>query len=275
MNSSNDEIDLLKLYQGFKQTKFHKILTYNFSFLLKTNMWIISFFLTGAIIGYLLEKKHPPVYRTDMVVYSKAIDNYTCNQIICAIDTLIKDNNIKELESNGFSKDLLSKIEFIYPELDADTLKMHEPFIIAIYTPNNTQFERLETQIINYLNHTGYPLQIQKEKKELLMTEISSLKETLISIKEMQTRINEYLYSGKGSQTQTAFNPSALISEKKEINLQLITLEHELLNIENFVVLKSFTPRITPEDSEKYYPIKIGLFSIFIGFIFLRLFKRN
>jgi hypothetical protein len=275
MSSTNDEINLLELYQAFKQTKFHNTLRNNIRFFLKNRTWLILFTIIGGTSGYLLERNIPPVYRTDMVVNSIEIDNFTCNQIICAIDTLIQENNIEGLENNGFSKELLSKIEFIYPKQDADSLKMNEPFKIAIYTTNNTQFELLENQIINYLNNTGYPLQIQKEKKELLITEISTLKETLIAIEKMQTRINEYLYSGRGSQTQTTFNPAALIKEKKEINLRLITLENELLNIENFVVLKSFTPRISPETIPKYYPIKMVLLSILIGFIILRLLKTN
>jgi hypothetical protein len=275
MNTENDEIDLTDLYQAFKQTKTHTILSNNISLLLRNSIWVILIVILGGIGGYFLEKSITPIYRSEMIIDSKYLDNYTCNQIISSIDTLIDDNNHIELANEGFDTALsesLKSIQFIYPEQGPDTLKMKEPFRVAAFTTKPNTFSNIESALLQFLfrNKASHKNHISKER--LLIAEKALLTTEILSIDSMSNVLEYFIKSNKTS--SKVFDPASLIKEKKNSQLRLKQIEEEMTNISNFVVLKSFTPRITPEKTNNYYIIKFGILGFILGFLLIKLFRK-
>jgi hypothetical protein len=277
MSIKNEEIDLFDLYNAFKKTRFFKGLQNTIDFIFNNNYWFISLLIIGGIGGYFFNNNKTPIYRSEMIADSKLIDNYSCNQIVLALDTLLNDNNYEELKKLGFTKNILREIkrlEFIYPEQGLDSLKMVEPFRIAIYTTNNKNFKVIEKSVISYLNNNSYSLQSQNIKLEQLKEEKSLIHAEIIAIDSMQLLINNYLMSGAKNNMESSFDPSALIKERKNAKMRLHEIDNNILNINNFVVIKSFTPRTSPEVVNNYYIIKFSFLFFIIGGILLRFIKK-
>ncbi|PCJ23204.1 MAG: hypothetical protein COA97_12055 [Flavobacteriales bacterium] len=271
----NEEIDLFDLYSAFKKTRFYSSLNKGILFIFDNNIWFALFLIIGAIGGYFIEKNETPIYRSEMIVDSKFIDNYTCNQIVLSLNTLISDGNFSECEKLGLKKEIYSEIrwfEFLYPEQGADSLKMTEPFRIAINTTNNANFLIIEKSLLTYLISTPYSIKNQTTKLDELLVEKEILSNEITALDSMQLLINKSLKAGLLK--ENAFNPSSLIKEKKNAQLRLSVIEKEILNINNFEVLKSFTPTNTPIIYKNYYLLKLSLLSFVFGFVVLRLFKK-
>ena len=272
----SDEIDLVDLFNAFKKTWLFKVLNNSFNFILKNKILLLIFLLVGGVGGYFYEKKQIPVYRSEMVIFSKELDNFTCNQMVSSIDSLLINQNTKELEKFGFTKDLTSeikKIEFIYPQFGKEELLKTEPFRIAVYSSNNKKFELIEKSILGFLLDNPYSKKNQERKLSILKSEASELNSELTIIDSTYQILIQYLNSRVIDESKQ-INVADLIKESKNAKQRLSEIEIEIENIDNFIVLNSFTPTDTPLVIKKYYALKFSLLAFFLGFILLRLFKK-
>lgn len=267
-----DEIDLIDLYNAFKKTKLYKAINNSVHSVLKNKILFLLILISGGVGGYFYEKNLPKIYRSEMITDSKAIDNFTCNQIVSLIDTLLDTQNLEELEKIGFEKNLhseLKKVEFIYPQFGKETLIKTEPFRISVYTSNPNNFELIESSILNYLLNNLYSKKDEERKLALLKSEETELNSELSIIDSTLQLLHNHIASNN--------NPAefaALIREQKNAKQRIEEIKIEILNNNNFVVLNSFTRGGSLVVNKNYYALKFSLLAFFIGFIVLRLFKK-
>jgi hypothetical protein len=269
-----DEIDLIDLYNAFKKTKLYEVLKNSFNFILKNKVLLLLFLVAGGVGGYFYERNIPPVYRSEMVVYSKGMDNFSCAEIVASLNTLINNQNLEEGKNLSFTKDLhteIDKIEFIYPQYGDEDRIRTEPFRIAVYSSNNQSFELIEASILNHLLNNPYSNKDQNRKLSILKSEKTELNNEIILIDStLQILKNQLNLKQDNPEPELA----ALIKERKNAKQRVEEIKIEIQNNDNFVVLNSFTPSDSPVINKRYFSLKFSILAFFIGFILLRLFKK-
>jgi len=271
----NGEIDLIDLYSAFKKTPIYRVLNNAFKLITSNKIWFISFILIGIIAGYILKANKPPLYKSEMVIESKEIDNYVSQNMVSGLNSLIYESNFNELNKIGLDTNLSSAIKSL--ELIPSEIKVRiknedqNIFKLALYIYNTDSLKQIETILVNYLNNNTYSTQL---KEANLKQYRSEKKELLSEVNELDS-INTLIKNQFHSNQKPIYTSLASISqEKTKSKVRIIELERLIFNSDNYTVLNSFTPTTTPEPVSGKYPLKFALLSFILGFFILRVFKR-
>ena len=91
----------------------------------------------------------------------------------------------------------------------------------------------------------------------------------------MQIKINSFLKTNNDNSLTTVFDPSILIKEKTIAKMELIEIQKEFDQINNYQVLRSMVPRLRPEYHHDKSMMKFSFLFLIIGGILLRLIKKK
>ncbi|PCI98551.1 MAG: hypothetical protein COB15_05820 [Flavobacteriales bacterium] len=279
-----DEIDLIKLVKQLKKTSLYLRIKHEFSFVFRNKIWFILFLIIGAALGYYKTSKNIPIYRSEMTVKSNILDNPSNEHLISSLLTLIQDGNAEELAKIGLSEEdfiHIKNIDFIYPYKEDDknqtfdSLRRLEPFRIAVYSTSNKEFSNSEKFILNYLENNEYSANVKKNNIKVLKQKKIDLISKINALDSMQIKINSFLKTNNDNSLTTVFDPSILIKEKTIAKMELIEIQKEFDQINNYQVLRSMVPRLRPEYHHDKSMMKFSFLFLIIGGILLRLIKKK
>jgi hypothetical protein len=270
----NGEIDLIDLYGAFKKTTTYRLLNNAYNLIVYNKIWFFAFIIIGVAGGYFLKTKQAPLFKSVMLVESVEINNYVSQNIVTGLNSLINEGNINELNKNGLNKTLSSHINSI--ELIPAKIKIKNEeqniFKVVLHLYNTDSLKQIENALINYLNTSTYSAQLQREnleqynseKKELLR-EVNEMDSLSMLIKNQLISDQKLIYTAS----------SSVYHEKIEAKTRLTELNRMINNSSNYQILSGFIPTSSPEPAKGKYPLKCGFLSFILGFIILRIFKKQ
>jgi uncharacterized protein involved in exopolysaccharide biosynthesis len=270
-----DEIDLIQFYVRFTKSSFSQKIKGAFDFIFSNRFWFLLFLLLGAGYGYYQKTLQHPIYRSEMLIKSKLLNNSSCDQLIKSLETSIGERNIAELKNIGVSDAIKSikSIEFIYPTDKDDLLKKTEPFKLVISTDDNSKFEEIEKSIFNYLKNNPYSLADENRSRDVLTKNKVELENKIAELESMEKILLNYIQVESKQLTQS-IDLTSITNEKTQTKLQLINIENQLSNVSNFEILQKITPTNVGYSSKK--PIYVWSFLAFIlGGAVLSVFKKT
>jgi len=264
----NEEIDLADIYDVFKKTSTFKFLEKNLSVIINNKIWIALFLLCGLTLGYFYQQNKPAIYKYEMIVDSKGIDNHVSQQMIATLNLLIQERNHTDLQKKNITKELSDQIQKI-TTTPSKTKK--NTFILKIQTNNNSNLASIEDILINYLNETRLSVEVREDALQQLRAVKAELISKIEMIDSAQFKINELLKTN----ANTPFNnTSDLITERTSAKIKIVKLNREILKVNNYSPLTGLTPSTFPPSSNGNYPLKFGLLAFILGFLILRVFKK-
>lgn len=275
----DEEIDLTQLYNSFKQTIVYKKLNLLLSFVRSNIIWFAIFLLSGIALGYYVRMKEVPVYKSEMLLKSKYLNNDSSVELIKSLNILYEENNMIELNNVGFSDELvqsIKKIEFVYPEEITDSLKKVEPFKVVVESEQNQLFSSIEDAIFKYLSNNPASLADENKNKEALIAESTELKKKLADLDRMQSLIYQYFYSNREELKGQPMivDPASVLKERRETFARITEIEKELKEVNNYEVIQKMTPKLYPEKKSIKPIVVFPLIFIFLGGFILALIKK-
>ncbi|MDG1476823.1 MAG: hypothetical protein P8Q14_06730 [Vicingaceae bacterium] len=269
----NGEIDLIDLYGAFKKTATYRVLNNSLKLITNNKLLFIAFIIVGVSVGYYLQTKKAPVYKSELLIDSAEIDNFVSKNIISGLNKLFSEQNLTTLNKNGFSNGTTQSIISIECVPSQVKIKNEDQniFKLAVNTLKTDSLIQLESALINYLNNNKYSAHLKQESLTQYNTEILELTAAINELDSARKFIQNHSNS-----TQTAIHTSlaSISHEKLEAKVRIIELNNLINNIDNYEILNGFTPTNTPEPAKGKYPLKFGLLAFILGFLILRVFKK-
>ena len=219
-----------------------------------------------------------------MTVKSKWVDNRANEDLIQSLAYLISDRNKVELEKIGFSpKDFshIQNIEFVYPYLGNDknqifdSLRRFEPFRIVVYSNEKNNFKKTEKLILSYLENNRQSVVDKENRANRLKETKKSLLTAINSLNNMEQSVNALFLRQSQHALSAIIDPAIVIKEKMNAEIELIKIEEELNTLDNYEVLSSMVPRLSPEYRKDHSMVKFSILFLIIGGILLRSIKKK
>lgn len=225
-----DEIDLIGLFVNIV-----RFLTRRFTAILLTILISISI---SAVLFFAL----PPEYKTRLIAKSRVLTDVEIKGIIYDLNELVKDGNSTEI-GNRMKIDYklanqLTKVKsFGIKELDNKDVSTQRDsvFVIEVYLRDNTQLDKLQKGLVNYLENNEFVKQRVAVFKEARQKELEKLTfelrnidstKTLI-IRQLQNKANNVSFIDLGTLYQQAlqyYQRQLFVKESLQFadNLQII-----------------------------------------------------
>jgi len=274
-----EEIDLTQIYKSLKQSNVYKKLVLLLNFVWSTKFWFILFLISGISIGYFIKSSSAPAYKSEMIIKSKYLNNYSSFELINSLNTLIIDKNRVELNKIEFSNELvksINKIEFVYPDEITDSLKKQEPFKVIVESNQNNLLPAIGDAIYNYLSNNPASISNENKSKSALTKEIAELKTKLVDLDSLQALIVDYFYSNrivlKGQ--PMIVDPASVLRERRETFSEIVRMEKELNDIGNYIIIQKMTSKFIPEKKSNKPIVICSLLFLLFGGLSLFLFRR-
>lgn len=299
---ASDEIDLIELFNKIGNSIKKGVMwiinrLQDFILLLiRKSLWIISFSIIGAFVGYSFFKATPRYYSSQMVAVSNALDNNYIVSSINLLDDLFKGGNhdiaanyleipienAKQIKSIGayygidVNKDKLTDyVDYTetYNPKDTSIRRITDFFYVKMEVFSETVFAQARDGIKKYINKNNFVIdnnQVRIAQSEELIKSIDQEIKKLDSLQRIQ-----YFEIPK---SQKANNTQMVVLNEKEMKLyheQILTLQRQKLELEKDITIKKdpitvvqdFTPLSKAENPITKYLINwVALFSL-LGFI--------
>ncbi|KAB2867681.1 MAG: hypothetical protein F9K37_11915 [Bacteroidales bacterium] len=299
---ASDEIDLIELFNKIGNSikkgvmwiinRLHDF----FLLLIRKSLWIISFSIIGAIVGYVFFMATPRYYSSEMVAISNALNNTYVVSSINLLDDLFKGGN-QSIAANylDINKDEALQIKSIgayygidvnkdgladyvdYKEefnpRDTSIRRLSNFFYIKLEVYSESIFGKARDGLRKYINKNNFVIennQVRIAQSEELIKSIDLEIKKLDSLQKIQ-----YFEIPK---SQKASNTQMVVLNEKEMKLyhdqilalrkQKLLLEKDItINKEPITVVQDFTPLSKAENPVTKYLINwVALFSL-LGFI--------
>lgn len=299
---ASDEIDLIELFNKIGNSIKKGImwiinrLQDFFLLLIRKSLWIISFSIFGAIVGYVFFMATPRYYSSEMVAISNALNNTYVVSSINLLDDLFKGGN-QSIAANylDINKDEALQIKSIgayygidvnkdgladyvdYKEefnpRDTSIRRLSNFFYIKLEVYSESIFGKARDGLRKYINKNNFVIennQVRIAQSEELIKSIDLEIKKLDSLQKIQ-----YFEIPK---SQKASNTQMVVLNEKEMKLyhdqilalrkQKLLLEKDItINKEPITVVQDFTPLSKAENPVTKYLINwVALFSL-LGFI--------
>jgi len=299
---ATDEIDLIELFNkignSIKKGAMWIIsrLQDLILLLIRKSLWIISFSIIGAFVGYSFFKATPRYYSSQMVAVSNALDNNYIVSSINLLDDLFKGGNhdiaanyleipvenAKQIKSIGayygidVNKDKLTDyVDYTetYNPKDTSIRRITDFFYVKMEVFSETVFAQARDGIKKYINKNNFVIdnnQVRIAQSEELIKSIDQEIKKLDSLQRIQ-----YFEIPK---SQKANNTQMVVLNEKEMKLyheQILALQQQKLRLQKDItinkdpitVVQDFTPLSKAENPVTKYLINwVALFSL-LGFI--------
>ncbi len=299
---TSDEIDLIELFNKIGNSIKKGIMwiinrLQDFILLLiRKSLWIISFSIIGAFVGYSFFKATPRYYSSEMVAISNTLNNNYIVSSINLLDDLFKGANhsiaanyleipveqAQEIKSIGayygidVNKDgIADYIDFkkTFNPKDTSIRRLSDFFYVKLEVYSESVFGSARDGIKKYINKNNFIIennQVRITQSEELIKSIELEIKKLDSLQKIQ-----YFEIPK---SQKANNTQMVVLNEKEMKLyheQILALQQQKLrlqkditiNKEPITVVQDFTPLSKAENPVTKYLINwVALFSL-LGFI--------
>jgi hypothetical protein len=270
----NEEVDLVHFYHSFKQTFVFKKLILFSNFVRSNKYWFILFLIFGVSIGYFIKRTAIPVYKSEMLLKSRYLNNNSTFELVKTLSVLIEENNKAELNNLGFSDEVvksINKIEFVYPDEITDSLIKQEPFKVVVESNKNQLFPCIGEAIHQYLSKNPASMADENKNKVALVAEISELKKKLVDLDSLQSLIYGYFYSNrKELKSQPMIvDPASVLRERRETFAKLVEMEKNLSDINNYIVIQKMKSKLFPMPKSNKPIIVLSFVFLFAGGLIL------
>lgn len=299
---ASDEIDLIELFNRIGNSIKKGVmwiidrLQDFFLLLIRKSLWIVSFSIIGAIVGYTFFMATPRYYSSEMVAISNALNNTYVVSSINLLDDLFKGGN-HSIAANylDINKDEALQIKSIgayygidvnkdgladyvdykgeYNPKDTSVRRLSNFFYIKLEVYSESIFGKARDGLRKYINKNNFVIennQVRIAQSEELIKSIDLEIKKLDSLQKIQ-----YFEIPK---SQKASNSQMVVLNEKEMKLyheqilalrrQKLQLEKDLtINKEPITVVQDFTPLSKAENPVTKYLINwVAIFSL-LGFI--------
>lgn len=299
---TTDEMDLIELFNRIGNSIKKGVIWIINRFqdfvllLIRKSLWIISFSIIGAIVGYLFFKATPRYYSSEMVAVSNALDNNYIVSSINLLDDLFKTDNhtiaanyleipfenakqIKSIEAYygiDVNKDRIPDyVDYMgtFNPKDTSIRRITDFFYVKMEVYSESVFAQARDGIKKYFNKNNFVIknnQVRIAQSETLIQSIDQEIKKLDSLQKIQ-----YFEIPK---SQKANNSQMIVLNEKEMKLyhdQILSLQRQKLELEKDITIKKdpitvvqdFTPLSKAENPvTKYLMNWILIFSL-LGFI--------
>lgn len=300
--SASDEIDLIELFNRIGSSLKKGIIWIlnrlkDFIFLLiRKSLWLLTFSIAGAFVGYYSFKSTPRYYSSEMVAVSNALDNNYIVSSINLLDDLFKGGNYTiaanyleipvenatQIKSIGayygvdVNKDKIPDyVDYMgtFNPKDTSIRRITDFFYVKMEVFSESVFAQARDGIKKYINKNNFVIEnnlVRIAQSETLIHSIAQEIKKLDSLQKIQ-----YFEIPK---SQKANNSQMVVLNEKEMKLfheQILSLQKQKLELEKDITIKKdpitvvqdFTPLSKAENPiTKYLIYWITLFAI-LGFI--------
>jgi len=316
---TSDEIDLLDLTKRISRSTgkmfsslfnfFKNIFLQIFIFIIRKFVYLLIFFVAGAIIGGIISWREKPYYETNLIMRSNLVSNVEMINYINRIHTICNGGNIiglsqslnldtaivksiKDLQAfwmidinnDGIGDYLDEKKEFIDPyDTTRSKRRLWNEFSVRLKVYDNSIIEEVQHGLELYINSNDYFIKLSEVKKARLNNLISKTDNEIFILDSLK----RFEYFTKEKIPEITFEKFLIQSgEKQEARLlhgsvldlfgNKQSLEQELeLRIDPITILEDFPPIQTSVNSLIKYIVKFSLISLAIGFIILILIDQR
>lgn len=300
--NSSDEIDLIELFNRIGNSIkkgtiwiFDRIMDF-ILLLIRKSLWILSFSIIGAFVGYSFFKATPRYYSSEMVAVSNALDNNYIVSSINLLDDLFKGGNYsiaasylempvensQQIKSIGayygidVNKDGITDYVDYKKEFnprDTSVRRIKDFFYVKLEVFSETVFGQARDGLKKYINKNNYV--IENNNVRILQSE-ESIKSLNAEIKKIDSLQKIVYFEIPKAQKQS--NSQMVVLNEKEMKLyheQILELERKkqelekdiAINKDPITVVQDFTPLSKAENPVTKYLIKwVSLFAL-LGFI--------
>jgi len=299
----NEEIDLLELFSRMGQSikRFfvwlYNLLTSFLLLLIRKSVWIISFSIAGAFVGYSFYQNTPRFYSSQMVAISNSMNNNVIVNSINLLNDLFESKNYNVLANYlSISPQMAEKIKSIgayygidlnkdeitdyvdydkkYNPKDTTQKRLTDIFYLKISVYDETIFTNVRDGIKKYINTNPYIVENNNVRKQQDVTLIELYKKQIKKLDSLQKV--QYFEVPK---LQKGGNNQLVLLNEKEIklyhtdiinlyNAQLYLEKQLILNPDPVTVIQDFT-QLAKADNPliKFLKTWVVIFAIF-GFSF-------
>lgn len=231
----------------------------------KKNKWIFLLaILVGLLLGYLLYRSLPVVYKSRLVIHSFVLTNQNDIQIVANWNAVLKGGDYAALVNTfNLDEDILCKVKQIKAEEIQKIFTPNNPngFTIDVLVTDNSILEALQKGIVYAFDNSEYV-------KDRLIAKRNRLEElidkTSIELKKLDStkKMVENIISGKGSSSSSLIVDASNINRQWiEMNEKLLSLKEELKFSHAVQVLQGFSKFKKPAGPNLYVWLFLGLIS--------------
>lgn len=299
---TSDEIDLIELFNRIGNS-IKKGVIWVFCriqdlilLMVRKSLWILTFAVVGAFVGYSFFKTTPRYYSSEMTAVSNALDNNYIVSSISLLDDLFKGGNYyiaanyleipvenaKQIKSIGayygidVNKDKITDyVDYLgtFNPRDTSIRRITDFFYVKMEVYSESVFSQARDGIKKYINKNRFVIennQVRIAQSEALIKSLDQEIKKLDSLQKIQ-----YFEIPK---SQKANNTQMVVLNEKEMKLyheQILSLQKQKLELEKDITIKKdpitvvqdFTPLSKAENPVTKYLIRwIIIFSL-LGFV--------